>query len=101
MPRFVILTHDHPHLHWDLMWEVPPKEKLRTWRLHQPPAEGTLITATALPDHRQMYLEYEGPVSGDRGEVWRWDFGEVKLLSDTGAKSSCGCSASISTAKRC
>ncbi len=28
-----------------------------------------------LPDHRREYLDYEGPVSGDRGRVWRWDSG--------------------------
>ena len=56
MPRFVILSHDHPHLHWDLMWEQPPQETLRTWRLEQPPAEGVVIHAAALPDHRRALL---------------------------------------------
>ena len=32
------------------------------------------------------YLDYEGPVSGNRGEVKRWDFGEMELLSDTRAE---------------
>ena len=38
------------------------------------------LIAEALPDHRIAYLEYEGPVSGDRGEVRRWDRGSLTLL---------------------
>ncbi len=30
-----------------------------------------------------MYLDYEGPISGNRGEVKRWDSGEYALLSQT------------------
>jgi hypothetical protein len=78
MPRFVVLTHDHPFLHWDLMLEQG--EILRTWRLAQPPdAEGP-IDAEALPDHRLAYLDYEGPVSGGRGTVERWDVGTYELV---------------------
>jgi hypothetical protein len=74
MPRFVILEHDHPTLHWDLMLQVG--DKLRTWRLAQAPGKpGEEIDATAIGDHRPMYLDYEGPVSGGRGRVIRWDHG--------------------------
>ncbi len=72
MPRFVILAHDHPNLHWDLMLET--NNVLATWRLAQPPHAGD-IDAIGLPDHRLMYLDYEGPVSGNRGNVQRWDVG--------------------------
>ena len=34
MPRFVILEHDHPSLHWDFILEVG--EVLWTWRLSAP-----------------------------------------------------------------
>ena len=74
MPRFVILEHDHPFLHWDLMLEAG--DVLETWRLAQAPELGTGIEATALGAHRRMYLDYEGPVSGARGSVKRWDAGE-------------------------
>jgi hypothetical protein len=37
------------------------------------------IEARQLPDHRLAYLDYEGPVSGDRGAVTRWDAGEYRL----------------------
>jgi hypothetical protein len=74
MPRFVILEHDHPELHWDLMLETG--ETLRTWRLALPPSTlGQVIDALALPAHRLEYLGYEGPVSGGRGNVKRWDAG--------------------------
>ena len=74
MPRFVILEHDHPVLHWDLMLEAG--DVLQTWRLAQAPAPGEAIEATALGDHRLAYLDYEGPVRGNRGSVKRWDGGE-------------------------
>jgi hypothetical protein len=73
MPRYVILEHDHPFLHWDLMLESG--EVLRSWRLAAPPQPAKWVTATATPDHRRLYLDYEGPVSGNRGRVLRWDHG--------------------------
>lgn len=72
MPRFVILEHDHPERHWDLMLE--DGAALRTWRLSGPPGEGP-VSAEPSFDHRLMYLDYEGPVSGGRGRVVRWDGG--------------------------
>lgn len=80
MPRFVVLTHDHPFLHWDFMLEWGAV--LRTWRLHEEPGTSAAISAEALPDHRRKYLDYEGPVSGDRGEVQRWDAGDYVLEGD-------------------
>jgi hypothetical protein len=73
MQRYVILEHDHPQLHWDLMLEHG--DALRTWRLAAPPCAGLDIAATALAEHRLAYLDYEGPVSGNRGTVKRWDHG--------------------------
>jgi hypothetical protein len=81
MPRFVVLTHDHPVLHWDFMLEQP--ETLRTWRLMKPPGAGGPIDAESLADHRLAYLDYEGPVSGGRGEVRRWDRGEYEIVEST------------------
>lgn len=81
MLRFVILTHDHPHLHWDFLVELEAGDFLRSWRLQQPPEPGVLIGAEAMADHRRRYLDYEGPVSGNRGEVTRWDFGEAEVTS--------------------
>jgi hypothetical protein len=82
MPRFVVLTHDHPELHWDFMLEN--EATLRTWRLARPPDETGPIAADAIADHRLAYLEYEGPVSGSRGTVSAFDRGEYSLLQDDG-----------------
>jgi hypothetical protein len=73
MPRYVILEHDHPHLHWDLMLEAG--DVLRTWRLSEPPTPERGVAAEPIGDHRCLYLDYEGPVSGNRGQVTRWDAG--------------------------
>lgn len=81
MPRFVILTHDHPFLHWDLM--LQQEGSLRTWRLLQEPDSGGDIPAEPLGLHRIGYLDYEGPVSGNRGEVIRWDAGEFTVIEET------------------
>ncbi len=79
MPRFAVLAHDHPFLHWDFLLEQG--ESCRTWRLLKAPdAEGD-IPAEAIAAHRPMYLDYEGPVSGDRGTVTRWDAGTFEWLS--------------------
>jgi DNA polymerase Ligase (LigD) len=77
MPRFVILEHDHPELHWDLMLEIGAA--LKTWRLPAPPPDQP-ATALALGNHRIDYLDYEGPVSGNRGTVKRWDAGTYEEL---------------------
>jgi len=34
-----------------------------------------------LPDHRRIYLKFEGPVAGNRGQVRRVDEGEFALMS--------------------
>ncbi len=81
MPRFVVLTHDHPVLHGDFMLEQP--QTLRTWRLIKPPEPGCLMDAELLADHRLAYLDNEGPVSGGRGEVRRWDRGEYEIIEST------------------
>jgi hypothetical protein len=73
MPRFVILEHDHPHLHWDLMLE--DGDTLRTWRLSDLPRSGVWVDAEEIAPHRLAYLDYEGEVSGGRGTVKRWERG--------------------------
>ena len=65
VPRFVILEHDHPTLHWDFLLE--DGEVLRAWRLLAEPGPGAAVAAEPNFDHRRLYLDYEGPVSGGRG----------------------------------
>ena len=81
MPRFAILEHDYPVRHWDLLLEAGPA--CRTWRLSAPPRPGQLVLAEAIPDHRLMYLDYAGPVSGDRGTVQQWDAGHFTWITAT------------------
>ena len=100
MARFVLLRHEfspsHPKgSHWDFMLEAG--EHLATWTLAELPAAwiSSLDTSVAetsdagvravrIHDHRLAYLDYEGPVSNDRGVVSRCDRGDfdVEAWSD-------------------
>lgn len=78
MPRFVVLWHQLPTgharaTHWDFMLEE--NGALQTWALKHSPRRGMSIEAIQLPNHRLDYLDYQGPVSGDRGHVTRFDEG--------------------------
>ncbi len=67
--------------HWDLLVEVPAREGLPTWRLARNPVEvGGQIPAQRLPDHRRLYLDYEGEIAGGRGSVRRVDRGPASVL---------------------
>ena len=87
MPRFAILIHDHSFLHWDLL--VEQDGALRSWRLLESPERWLLASnrislgAEPIPDHRLAYLEYEGPVSRERGTVQRWDGGDAEWLEES------------------
>lgn len=90
MPRYVILLHEVPPghevaggrgTHWDLMLEQAAT--LRTWALAEEPRAEGRIQAEQLPEHRLAYLDYEGPVSGNRGSVTQWDAGEYETLADS------------------
>jgi hypothetical protein len=59
--------------HWDLLLEAG--SLLRAWRLAEPLRGGARIAATAMFDHRLLYLDYEGPIAGDRGRVVRCERG--------------------------
>jgi len=78
--RFVILHHQlHGGEHWDLMLEHG--DTLLTWQLlRRPTPDDTVpIPAKRIGNHRKHYLDYEGPVSGDRGHVTRIEGGTVTL----------------------
>lgn len=86
MPRYVVLQHETPQgysrpTHWDFLFESG--DVLRTWTLAEEPSVGRAIVAELLADHRTAYLNYEGPVSGNRGTVRRWDAGTYELVSET------------------
>jgi hypothetical protein len=81
MPRYAILEHDWPTPHWDFLLEAG--EVLRAWRLFAEPRTGTPLAAEANFDHRLLYLDYEGPLSGNRGSVTRWDHGTFEWREDS------------------
>jgi hypothetical protein len=74
---FVIQQHeDSAGCHWDLMlsYFLPSaneeKSVLATWKFSVCPSGETvnkILTATRLPDHRNLYLTYEGEISSGRG----------------------------------
>ena len=99
--RFVVLKHTQPasqiplsrrqylagdgppsdsvDVHYDLMLES--EGGLLTFALPQAPSIGhPTLPAIGLPLHRADFLEYEGPVSGDRGAVKRVMSGTFSLI---------------------
>lgn len=82
--RYAILRHTgHGDTHYDLLLEVAGRESLRTIQLAKwPLAVGESCTARELPPHRRVYLEYEGEISGGRGEVTRVDEGSYESADD-------------------
>lgn len=89
MPCFVILLHRCPPdyvrpTHFDLMLEAG--DVLRTWSLAELPSLDKSLVAEKLPDHRKEYLTYEGPLSGNRGEVSRCDAGEYETVCESAGR---------------
>jgi hypothetical protein len=89
MPRFVILEHIgtstyKPGVHWDLLLE--DGEVLRAWEVPQPLDSQVEQSVRQLPDHRKLYLDYEGPLSNNRGTVAQWDRGTYSLLNQADGK---------------
>lgn len=78
MPQFVLLEHSWRGVHHDLMLETP--HGLATWAIDDPLVPGAIWRARRLADHRLAYLDYEGPVSRDRGSVRRIDKGTYDTL---------------------
>ena len=80
--RFVVLRHtDRQGLHFDLMIDLG--KLLATWKFPQPPESPAVhgLGCTRIGDHRRIYLDYEGPILGDRGSVSRHDYGECEILT--------------------
>ena len=81
--RFAILEHSWNGVHWDFLLETEPDRPLKTWAIDAPISFDVDLPARSLPDHRPLYLEYEGPISHDRGSVRRLDRGEYEWISWT------------------
>ena len=83
MPRFVILHHQVPPKsqrisHWDLMLEQG--DHLTTWEFPKAPEVGTCFNVVPLANHRLEYLDYEGPLTRQRGTVSRYDWGKYTTI---------------------
>jgi hypothetical protein len=76
--RFVLLEHCWKGVHWDFMLEAG--DRLRTWAIDAPITSDQDLPARALPDHRLIYLNYQGPISGDRGTVRKIDEGTYRTI---------------------
>ncbi len=90
MPRFVVLRHHTPDgaHHYDWLLERPEGssgEGLITFRMAIRPGEserGEGAEGERLEDHREVYLDYEGPLTGGRGWVERTDVGVVRITRE-------------------
>jgi hypothetical protein len=70
--RYAVLRHEGiPDPHYDLMIESQPGGWLYTWRCPHNPLAQHVTLAIRLANHRRHSLDYEGPVSGNRGHVTR------------------------------
>ncbi len=74
--------------HYDFM--IEDQQELLTWRVLQPDLEklinGQQITATRINNHRREYLDFEGPISCDRGQVAIFDQGSYTGTIDLPVK---------------
>lgn len=87
MPRWVLLKHTLPDgaSHFDWLLEDPsdPAGPLISFRLDATlpwPPIGP-FDALRIQPHRRAYLDYQGPVSGNRGLVTRLATGESPILA--------------------
>jgi hypothetical protein len=55
---------------------------LVTFRCDASPSEAAAFVATRVPDHRRIYLTYEGAISGNRGTVRRVASGSCLIRVD-------------------
>ncbi|MCA9218071.1 MAG: hypothetical protein KDB27_33600 [Planctomycetales bacterium] len=84
--RFVVLRHEMPAgaeriSHFDFMFEC--EDGLLTWAVDAIPQPGQTLLATQLPLHRKSYLDYEGPISKNRGHVTRVESGAYEVVSQS------------------
>ena len=82
--RYVILRHvDHEGTHYDLM--IENGGVLWTWKFSECPSAFGPQQSRRINDHRPIYLDYEGPVSGNRGTVTRVDGGNCFVEQESPA----------------
>lgn len=98
--RYVVLLHRNPNAPWRRYQQGEPEPSdaepgddhydwlfessgtLATWatRDRLPTHTDGEVAGLRLPDHRTMYLDFEGPVSGNRGSVRRVELGFFEVI---------------------
>ncbi|MBY0311522.1 MAG: hypothetical protein K2W85_05600 [Phycisphaerales bacterium] len=90
MTPWVLLHHETPDGSWHYDWMMQsggnPGGELVTFRTRQRPDDPscTHFFAERLADHRAVYLQFEGEISGDRGRVRRLAQGTCEIVHDAG-----------------
>ena len=78
--RYAILHHQlaDGESHFDLLFETAPGSSLATWRSPAWPIEHP-TEVIRIKDHRRIFLDFEGEISGGRGYVTRVAGGECEV----------------------
>jgi hypothetical protein len=84
--KWVLLRHELPDGSWHYDWLLSrpdaPEQGLLSFRVFCDPISAVeRFEAIPTPDHRRVYLTYEGEVSGGRGTVRRVGEGSVARIS--------------------
>ncbi|HLP85515.1 MAG TPA: hypothetical protein VK157_14295 [Phycisphaerales bacterium] len=84
MLQWVVLKHTLPDgtWHYDWLFEPAADAPLLTLRVNSPLRTGE-FPCERLPDHRRIYLTYEGPISNNRGHVTREQQGDIISVAST------------------
>jgi hypothetical protein len=76
MSSFVVLRHDCADGTWHYDWMILRTDRgmdidrpLLTFRIEVLPTQVDSFEAERIADHRRVYLDYEGEISGGRGSV--------------------------------
>lgn len=91
MPQYVVLYHRTTSTenrrgtdsHYD--WMFDRGESLWTWATDTLPelTEIGPLEAIRLADHRRIYLTYQGPLTGGRGEVTQVESGDFQIIHES------------------
>jgi hypothetical protein len=85
MGRWALLKHTLPDRTWHYDWLLDasghPDAALLTFRTVERPDEPAVhaFDAERIADHRRVYLQYEGDITGNRGRVERVAAGECEV----------------------
>lgn len=79
--RYAILEHTvQNQVHWDFLFEREMGGPLLTWSFSSPPWELDTAEVIRLPDHRAIYLEYEGEIAPQADDPLQRSRGSVRRV---------------------